>query len=711
MNAPAHRLDPLLRPRSVALVGASARQSSLGQLALANLLASGYEGRIYPVNPRYTELAGLECLPNLDSMPEIPEMVIFAVSDERIEAALEDALQAGTAAVTIMSALAVPDDAAARAAGRPVLRERVAARLAEAGVLCCGGNGMGFYNVRDRVWATGFDARRHEPPGNVALISQSGAGMCGIVDCDERLAFNLAVSTGQELTTGVDEYLDFALELPETRAVGLFLERARNAAGLAAGFAKARERGIPIVVVKTGRTAWAAELAISHCGTLAGDDAAYEALFDRYGVQRVRDLDELANALILFAQPHRPAAGTVVSLHDSGGERQLMVDLAADAGVELTDLAPATVRRLEDVLDPELPAVNPLDGWSRGGTEAEERMAEALGILMCDPGAAIGLLVHDRAPYGRIYESYVDYMRRAHAASGKPVVLIGSRQGTGSDPLVISATRDLGFPVLDGVPATLAAVRCLLAWRDSREWADPAAPPAPADAGPRWRERLAGGGTTDSATALAMLRDFGIAATASELARTEDEAVAAWRRLGGPVALKTAAPGIAHRSEVDGVRLGLNERTRVAQTWRELAGRFGPAVEVSAMQPAGIEVLLGMSTDPDLGPVVAIGMGGIHTELHADVAFALPPFDAAWAGRLIERLRLRPLLDGARGRPPADVDALCDAAARFSVMAAELGDVVREIDVNPLLVHAGGCVAVDALTVLHDDKTPERQTA
>jgi len=159
------------------------------------------------------------------------------------------------------------------------------------------------------------------------------------------------------------------------------------------------------------------------------------------------------------------------------------------------------------------------------------------------------------------------------------------------------------------------------------------------------------------------------------------------------------------------VRLGLNERTRVAQTWRELAGRFGPAVEVSAMQPAGTEVLLGMSTDPDLGPVVAIGTGGIHTELYADVAFALPPFDAAWARRLIERLRLRPLLDGARGRPPADVDALCDAAARFSVMAAELGDVVREIDVNPLLVHAGGCIAVDALTILHDDKTPERQTA
>lgn len=683
----------------------------MGHLALTNLIGSGYRGRIYPVNPRFTELAGHACLPTIDSLPEVPEMVIFAISDERIETALDDAVRAGVPAVTIMSALVLDEDETERAAGRPGLRERIATRLREAGILCCGGNGMGFYNVHDRVWATGFDARHHEPPGNVALLSQSGAGMCGIVDCDERITFNLAVSTGLELSVTIDEYLDFALELPGTRAVGLFLERARNPRGLRAALAKARDKGVPVVAVKTGRTARAAELAVSHCGAIAGDDAAYDALFDLYGVQRVRDLDELANALILFAQPHRPGVGGVVSLHDSGGERQLMVDLCEETGVPLTALAPETVRRLAAMLDPGLPAVNPLDGWSRGGAAAEDRMAEALGILMADPGAAIGLLVHDRAPYGRIYESYVDYMRRAHAATGKPVMLIASRQGTGSDPLVVSTTRELGFPVLDGVPAALAAVRCLLGWRDYLERPEATPPQVPETALARWRERLAEDVTPDSPATLAMLRDFGVPVTRSSVVRTPEEAVAAWLQIGGPVAVKTAATDIAHRSEVGGVHLAVNERTAVEAAWRDLAARFGPDVEVSAMQPPGIEMLLGMTSDPDLGPVVALGIGGVHAELYADVAFALPPFDAAAARRMIGRLRLGGLLAGERGTRAGDVDALCRAAANFSVMAAALGDLLREIDVNPLIVHSEGCVAVDALAVVHTHRIPERQSA
>ncbi|MEJ2605004.1 MAG: acetate--CoA ligase family protein, partial [Gammaproteobacteria bacterium] len=245
---------------------------------------------------------------------------------------------------------------------------------------------------------------------------------------------------------------------------------------------------------------------------------------------------------------------------------------------------------------------------------------------------------------------------------------------------------------------------------DARGRVAAAPPPLPRDAAALWQDRLARDTPPDSHTSLVMLEDFGIAVTRSEVIRSAEEAVAAWTRIGGPVALKTVAPGIAHRSAVGGVHLGLNERAAVQAAWADLCERFGPAVEVSEMQPAGVEMLLGMTTDPDIGPIVAIGFGGIHAELRADLAFALPPFDAAHARRLIERLRLRPLLDGDRGSGPADVDALCDAVARFSVMAAALAGRIREIDVNPLIVHSGGCVAVDALTVPHTtEQISERQ--
>ena len=280
-----HRLDPLLRPQSVAIVGASARTDSVGDWILRNLQRGGYRGRIYPVNPNYDELHGQRCYAALHDLPETPDLVAFAVSDARIEAALDEAIAAGIPAAVIQSTLALDDD--------PHLRERIQQKLQNAGMLVCGANGMGYYSVRDHVWTCGFDsASHHKAPGNVALISHSGSGgMSGLIDCDERLRVNVAVSTGNELTVTMDEYLDFVLDLPETRVVGLFIETARNPDGFRAALEKAANRGIPIVALKVGRTARSAELAISHSGAMAGDDATYEALFDRYGVQRAGDQD------------------------------------------------------------------------------------------------------------------------------------------------------------------------------------------------------------------------------------------------------------------------------------------------------------------------------------------------------------------------------------------------------------------------------------
>jgi acyl-CoA synthetase (NDP forming) len=690
-----HRLDPLLRPRSVAVVGASARTDSLGEWALKNLGLGGYPGRIYPVNPNYDELQGHRCYASLADLPETPDLVIFAVGDQRIEYSLDEAIAAGIPAAVLQSTLYLDDDS------DPPLRERVRAKIQASGMLVCGANGMGFYNVRDNVWTCGFDSTSHEASGNVALISHSGSGMSGIIDCDERVRINVAVSTGNELSVTMDEYLDFVLDLPETRVVGLFIETARNPGGFAAALAKAAERRIPIVALKVGRTEKSAALAVSHSGAMAGDDATYEALFDRYGVQRARDQDEFTTMLIMFAEMYPIPAGGLVTLHDSGGERQLLVDLADDADVPLTELTEKTIASLEEVLEPELPAVNPLDAWSRGGPDAAENITRCLTLMMQDPGTAVAGVIHDRAPAGKIYPSYLAYMQRARTDSGKPVALVAARQGTGYDRAAVTSTH-AGLPVLDGVSQFLVGVRALFAYRDF-QLREPAAPgEADQQIVERWRSRLATGVTLSEAESLALLTDFGVGTTACELANSESDAVAAAVRVAYPVALKTAKEGLLHKSDEGGVVLGIQDEEQLRIAYEGMSHQLGDAVLVSSMAPTGVEMFLGVKHDPQYGPVVLIGSGGVLAETIADVQFALPPFDAAHAHRCIDRLKLRPLLDGIRGRPAADIDAFCEAAARFSEMAAGLGDVLAEVDVNPVIVHEDGAVAVDALVAGRD---------
>jgi acyl-CoA synthetase (NDP forming) len=652
----------------------------MGEWSLRNLLKGAFPGDIYPINPKYDEVQGVKCYASLADLPAAPELVIFAVSDHWVEKVLDDAISAGTKAAVIMSTLFVDDDTT------PPLKERVQKKIRDAGLVTCGANGMGFYNVHDNVWACGFDSSDHKGPGNVALISHSGSGMSGLIDSEERLRINLAVSTGNELDATMDEYLDWVLDHQETKAVGLFVETARNPAGFRATLEKAAQKQIPIVAIKVGRTEKSAQLAVSHSGAMAGDDAAYDALFDKYGVQRVRDMDELATTLILFAELDRVGEGGLVTLHDSGGERQLMVDLADEMGVPLADLGPDTIAELESILDPELPAVNPLDAWSRGGPDSANQMANSLAAMMKDPGTAIGAVVQDRAPYGAVYRSYLEYMRRGHEASEKPVALVAARQGTGHDDIVAESTA-AGYPILDNVPLFLRGVRALFDYRDflARDDDDP----------PVLSSEGAGLAATGEAAALKLLAGYGLPVSPVAAIDNVGDAVAT----SYPVVLKTAAPGILHKSDVGGVILNIDNEERLREAYTEMAGRLGPEALIAPMADDGVEMMLGVRVDPQFGPVVLIGFGGVYAETLRDVVYALPPFSVAHARRCVDRLQLRPMLDGQRGQPPADVAAFCEAAARFSVMVDTLRDTLSEVDVNPIIVHESGCTIVDALIV------------
>jgi acyl-CoA synthetase (NDP forming) len=465
---------------------------------------------------------------------------------------------------------------------------------------------MGFYNVRDNTWACGFDSRRHEGPGNAALIAQSGSGMCGIIDCEARLRGNFACSTGNELSVTMDQYIDFALELPETKVVGLFIETARNPAGFRAALEKANKKGIPVVAVKVGKTRKAAELAVSHSGAMAGDDATYDALFERYGVHRVRDLDEMATAMILFAELNPLGPGSLVALHDSGGERQLMVDLADEAGVPLTELSEATVARLETVLAPELPAVNPLDSWSRGGENYQEETIDCMTYMLDDEGAALGAHILDRGPDSCVYEQYEAYLKQPAERTGKPTVLVASRQGSGSHPLAIRLTHE-GWPVLDGVPNFLVGVRGLLAYRDFKALPAMDLPALDKNMADTWSRSLATSSQLDEHSSLAMLSDFGLTTSKRGTATSEAELMSTAAAMRWPLVLKTAEPGIAHKTEQRGVVLGIRDETELLAAYGDLDARLGPRVLLSEMVPPGIDMILGARRDPQFGPVVILG--------------------------------------------------------------------------------------------------------
>ena len=433
---------------------------------------------------------------------------------------------------------------------------------------------------------------------------------------------------------------------------------------------------------------------------MAGSDLGYEALFDRYGVVRVETLDELACTLLLLATGRRAAAGSLVSIHDSGGECEMTIDLADRVGVSFAPLAPETQREIAIHLDPGLEPNNPLDAWGTG-VDFREKFEACFVAQLADANAAIGAFAADVRDHYYLSDGFADAAIAAAGSTAKPVAFVTHYTQLRHDAVAMRLTQ-AGVPVLDGTHNALVAIRGALAVRDFRE--RPADPPPDADphlVAERRRQSRAriAEGVLDEAASLAVLDAYAVPVVAHHVVDDENAAVAAAARLGYPVVVKTAQPGIAHKTEARGVHLGLADDAAVRRAWRDLAQRLGPRVMVAAMLPRGVELGLGMVRDPQFGPIVAVGAGGVLIELLRDRRAALAPFGVHTARRLLDRLALRPLLEGHRGAPAVDIERLALAISRFSVLADDLADVVREIDVNPLIC-GREIAAADALFVV-----------
>jgi len=750
----------MLEARSVALVGASPRPGTFGQRMTEEVAKSQSRPDMYLVNPRYRDIGGRRCYPSLADLPGPVDLVLLAVPDAALEQQLTLAAGRGDRSAVIFanaysSDTSQPDPAPPppgahpdRPPGVPTLRERLAAIARSAGMQLCGAGCMGFVNVARGLRAIGYTEPDPLPAGPVALVTHSGSVFSTMLRSRRGIGYTLAVSSGQELVTAAPSYLEYALGLPETRVLALVLEAIREPAGLRAVLARAAERDVPVVLLTAGRSASGRMMVAAHSGALAAGDGGWEALARAYGIHRVSDLAELADSVELFAIGRRARGGRpggIATVHDSGLERAHVADLAEEIGVPFAPIAETTKARLAEILDPGLIPANPLDVWGTGAN-THALFASSLIALAEDPAVEAVALAVDlvRELDGDL--AYPQAVLDAAAQTTKPLAVLANLAGA-VDADFAAQLRQHGIPVLEGLRPGLTALRHLLAHASRRRATAPAsagelaiptvpwtlevptdsidsaaasataipyvsADAARADGSRSRRDRgaaLLAAGVSGGPPLLELLGEYGIATAAARQASDEQGTLAAARLIGYPVVLKTAAQAITHKSDARGVLLDIRSPAELAAAYADLSARLGPEVLVCESVPPGTELALGIARDPDLGPLIVVGAGGVLVETLADRVVALPAVDEQTARQMIAELRIARLLAGVRGAPPADLAAVVRAITGLSELAIELGGEIEALDVNPLICGPSGATAVDVLAVTRA-ASPSSQT-
>lgn len=693
----------LLRPTAVAVVGATPR--SMAEVTIRNLRHAGYGGAIYPVHPRRDEAYGLPCYPSLAALPAPVDCVVVAVNRHNCVRAMEEIAAAGIRAAVVYASGFTED-----AEGQDVQR-RLAEVARAAGIAVCGPNCMGLLHVPSGTMLTGYDVPPAMQPGAVAAIVQSGSVFYALAFNTRVVRFNYLISSGNEAVTDLCDHLEAVLDDAETRVVALFVEGIRRPERFLELVERAHAREVPLLALKVGRSQAAARFAIAHTGSLAGSDAVFDAVCRARGILRVHDLDEMLDAAGALASGTRlPAGAGMAAVTDSGGERALLCDLAEGTGVHFPPLAPATRERLAAVLPFPEAISNPLDAWGVGDYRATYR--RCLQILAGDPAIDVVALATDTVAGASTAPAYVDAVIETARMTEKTVVLLSNVSSGQDEPSVAHAQAE-GVPVLRGATTGLRVITHMAAlgrFRRRRAARSAVSPLAPGDLAALRADLLTrrerGEMVLDEHTAKRVLARYGIPTARERLVFSQAEAEEAVAALGGPVALKVCSSRLPHKSEAGGVMLGLNNRAEAGAAYNALARRFGslddgrgvPAL-VQEMVEDGLETIVGLSRDPQWGLVIAFGLGGVLVELLRDVRLALPPLDDEGAEEMLAAIGAAALLRGYRGAPPRDRAALRAALLGLSALALDLGDLIEEVDVNPLLALAEGrgARAVDAL--------------
>ncbi|MBF9195681.1 bifunctional acetate--CoA ligase family protein/GNAT family N-acetyltransferase [Microvirga terrestris] len=700
-----YRLDKLLAPRSIAVVGASPRPGSLGLTFLRNLIAGGFEGDIVSVNPHHVEIEGRACFPSLAELPEVPDLIVVAVPPERVLGVIEEAGRVGVSVAVVATA--------GMGYGEGSLSEQVRLAARVHGLRVVGPNCIGVLAPRAKMNAS--FAAHSAKPGDLALVSQSGAIAAGLVEwaAQRNVGFSAIVSLGDKVDVDFSDCLDFFSADSGTRAILLYIESIDNAKKFMSA-ARAAARVKPVVVIKAGRHAQGAKAAATHTGALAGSDAVYDAAFRRAGLLRVLDLDQLFAAAETLGRQKPFPGNRLAVLTNGGGIGVLAVDRLVDLGGTLATISETTRNSLDAILPPTWSHANPIDII---GDANPERYAGALEALLADSeNDAVLILSVPTAVAGAsdVAAAVVNVVKkdRARGYRQKPVFAAW----IGEDPESARVFEEARIPHFATEADAVRGFMQLVRYREAQNQLMETPDDLPGDFSPdteaaraivdhvlsqnrRWLDPL---------EVNALLRAYDIPTAPVLLATTPEEAAEAARSIlaeGGTVAVKILSPDIVHKSDIGGVKLDLTTEeavSRAAADIFERAARLRPEANVAGVtvQPMvrrtkARELIMGIADNPSFGPVVLFGRGGTAVEVINDKALALPPLDLKLAHDLIARTRVSRRLKAYRDVPAADEGAIALTLVKLAQMAADLPDL-RELDINPLLADETGVIAVDA---------------
>jgi acetyltransferase len=711
-------LESLFAPHSVAVIGATDREGSVGRTVIHNLLRGGYKGRVFPINPHRKELFGKRCYPSIADVPEPVDLVIIVTPAATVPAIVADCVKAKSKGIVVISAgfkEKGPEGAA--------LEQQIRSTLRGTDTRLIGPNCLGLMNPSIGLNAT--FAQDIVRPGNVAFLSQSGALLTAILDWSlvEQVGFSAIVSTGSMLDVGWGDLISFLGEDSKTESILIYMESIGNARDF---LSAAREVAFskPIIVIKAGRSEAASRAAASHTGALTGSDEVYDAAFRRSGVLRVQNIADVFHMAEALSRQPRPRGPRLMILTNAGGPGVLATDALIATGGQLAAISESSGRALDAILPPHWSRNNPIDIL---GDADPERYARALEIVMQDPNCD-GLLAV-LAPQGMTDPAEVAERLKPYAKSyGKP--LLASWMGGQAVAKGVKILNASGIPTFS-YPDTAARVFNSM-WRYTYHLRGLYQTPFATDdlAGLTTRREtskaLLQSAAANGRTLLTeieskqILAAYGIPTVPTQLAKNEQEAVRLAQELGFPVVLKVHSETVTHKTDVDGVKLNLSSPEQVRQAFEAIrssvtAKKGKDAFLGVTIQPMirlqGYELILGSSVDSQFGPVILFGSGGQLVEVYRDRALALPPLNTTLAQRLMEQTRVYTALQGVRGRAPVDLKALEALLVRFSELVIEQPRI-REIDINPLLASSQGLQALDARIVLFggdvlDDALPQ----